>query len=533
MLVLSQLWSSKEPACPVTDLSSSHNRHRMCLFVISMICSSRSVLSKATYYRRLKRFTSDARQRLFTSLQSPASVHVHWLDNYARFLARQRLRLNKDSYSKLLWTAHGIKVWPNELPLDFSYVISDGRPTPAMPPLAFFLSDNNFNRLVEDLLKVPFHIYPFAISTQRQVRRIPVKPSAITPAEEVHLRKSYDGLLYFEPYDIYSSNIQAYRGLITSLAACSAIDGFGTAGEIRPGHYSCILLDVSTFWMAFRLLYSFTGLIPILHDVFVFLGPFHIYMYSYVAAWNLFRSSYLAGAFFALFPDQSIYFRPSLTKSSTFFTWLRVSYPFFRQQLHFTLNTLKHLSLLYDVQRTVLLRRRQVIPPNYLRERYVRLHNLFYLFEFVLPVITDFGCAIKLGNYQLFKTTLLRMTRFILSLRDPGVPQYQRTILILLSLLNYWEDKKLPIVEMLRMNCTFLSEETGEVALSHLTRILPQNLRAELEQTRSSWTQVKIRFNALQSDSKSEKKHRFIRKLFFISHYTKQHMSSYNRFSVF
>src|SRR3569623_2511798 len=132
------------------------------------------------------------------------------------------------------------------------------------------------------------------------------------------------------------------------------------------------------------------------HDLFLFLGPWHIYMYSHGVVWSQFRSSYLAAAFFLLFPTQNLFFRPKLVTSSTFFTWLRASYPSFRKQLITTLNCLKYLSVLYDVQRTVALRGRTVIPPNYFRRRYVRLHNLFFFFEYVLPVIADFGCAISL-----------------------------------------------------------------------------------------------------------------------------------------
>ena len=140
--------------------------------------------------------------------------------------------------------------------------------------------------------------------------------------------------------------------------------------------------------MAFRLLYSLTGLAPIRHDMFLFLGPWHTYMYSHVCVWSEFRSSFLASAFFALFPKQNLFLRPGLLMSSTFFCWLRAAYPHFGSQLLSALNILKHLALLYDVQYTIALKSK-VLKANMYRLRYIHLRNLLYLFEFVLPAIAD------------------------------------------------------------------------------------------------------------------------------------------------
>ena len=220
----------------------------------------------------------------------------------------------------MLWTAHGIKVWPSDIPFSLRYVYFQGRPCPAMPRLSYILSPESFRSLTDELTNIEFNLYPLALSTTRVVRRIPLKPVGHTPEEIAHLRKSSDGLLYFEPYDIYRENIQSYPGLISTLAICARLDGFGKCSPNRRGHYSCVLYDVSTFWMAFRMLYSFTGCTRILHDLFLFLGPWHIYMYSYVVVWSQFRSSYLTTAFFLLFPTQNLFFRPKLVTSSTFFT---------------------------------------------------------------------------------------------------------------------------------------------------------------------------------------------------------------------
>ena len=55
------------------------------------------------------------------------------------------------------------------------------------------------------------------------------------------------------------------------------------------------------------------------------------------------------------------------------------------------------------------------------------------------------------------------------------------------GLLEYWESKGLPIFHLFKASPTFFSEESGEIALSLLTRSRPQNMRYDYEQTRKSW----------------------------------------------
>ena len=142
--------------------------------------------------------------------------------------------------------------------------------------------------------------------------------TAITDDEAKHLAQSLDGLPSFEPVDIYNVNIQAYSGLIRFIRHCQLMEGFGIQDSPKADSNSSMLMDVSTFWMTFRLLYSFTGLAPILCDMFLILGPRHTYMYSHVCVWSEFRSTFLASAFFCLFPSQNLFFRPRLVMSSTF-----------------------------------------------------------------------------------------------------------------------------------------------------------------------------------------------------------------------
>jgi len=50
-----------------------------------------------------------------------------------------------------------------------------------------------------------------------------------------------------------------------------------------------------------------------------------------------------------------------------------------------------------------------------------------------------------------------------------GALDYQRSMYCYELMLRYWEKKKLPIIELLRLNHTMFSEESGEIALSALT----------------------------------------------------------------
>src|SRR3569623_757084 len=392
-----------------------------------------------------------------------------------------------------------------------SYIYSEGRPCRAMPPLAVLLSDNMLIFISQSLIDVEIHLYPHSLSTERSVRRVPIKPVPQTVEEADHMALHSDGLQYFEPVDVYDTNIQSYPGLIASLATCAGIDGFGVVDSPRRLHYSSLLLDVSTFWMTFRLLYSFTGCYRILHDLFLILGPWHIYMYAHVVVWDIFRSSFLAGAFFAIFPNEKLFFRPKLAASVTFFTWLRASFPIFRKKLMQVLNTLKSLSSLYEIQLPRVLKSKKVLPSNPYRRAYIRLYNLLYLCEFVLTALADFGCAIKLQNYAFFQTSLLRVASFMLAVQTRGLPIYQRTVVVMLSLLRYWETTGLPVMEFFKANCTFLSEESGELAISCLTRNLPTNMRADYQQTRSSWQQIKMKYRAANEETPPPKKYRIIR----------------------
>ena len=69
------------------------------------------------------------------------------------------------------------------------------------------------------------------------------------------------------------------------------------------------------------------------HDLFLCFGFWHAYNYAHIALWKEFRSTFLADAFWAIFPTQKLLRRPPLVQSSTLFICIRLAFPQFRIHL--------------------------------------------------------------------------------------------------------------------------------------------------------------------------------------------------------
>jgi hypothetical protein len=54
------------------------------------------------------------------------------------------------------------------------------------------------------------------------------------------------------------------------------------------------------------------------------------------------------------------------------------------------------------------------------RAKYVSICNMLALFEFAIPVIIDYGSAIKLGDYTVWKKALQSLLRFYIMCKSPG-----------------------------------------------------------------------------------------------------------------
>ena len=109
-----------------------------------------ATLPKATYYTQLRQYRLQAANALTTLLSSDTSIHLHWLDNYARFMARQSISIAKELFLKMYWTAHGVKIWPSSS-ISFSYIYKNSLSVPAMPSLAYILADDTFDVLFRSL----------------------------------------------------------------------------------------------------------------------------------------------------------------------------------------------------------------------------------------------------------------------------------------------------------------------------------------------------------------------------------------------
>ena len=258
-----------------------------------------------------------------------------------RCLARNSLYFNKELYQSLAWTAHGVKVWDGHGSLD--YVYFQGSSIPAMPEIDIIFSDIGLSSLNDRLSEIPIFQYNDSMTVLRDVRRIPLKIESNLEADVEHQSRSYDGLRQFYPFDIYESNISCTEGLLIGLERVQRVDGFGLESPSRSNQYSVLLVDIAIYWQLFRILYCFSGLVPIRHDMFMCLGFWHTYQHAHRLIWSEFRSTFLAPAWFVLFPDQTLLFAPKLLQSSTFFSYLRLSYSHWRNLLLESMDRMKIL----------------------------------------------------------------------------------------------------------------------------------------------------------------------------------------------
>ena len=137
-----------------------------------------------------------------------------------------------------------------------------------------------------------------------------------------------------------------------------------------------ILADVSVFWMLLRLIYAYPQMAPIRNDLYLFLGPWHNYHYGTIPA------------FFALFPNELLKYRMSLSKSIVFFQWLRRAYPKFRVNLKEAISTSKAELIDFDLKLPFHCQKKSVPSRTMVYSRYIHLTNLLYLFEYVLPTFS-------------------------------------------------------------------------------------------------------------------------------------------------
>lgn len=415
----------------------------------------------------------------------------------------------------MLWSAHGVKFFPTGTDLQMAYVSKDMKVIPAMPRLSYILSESVLQRLLHDLIAVSDISFEQSICHNRKVLRVPLKPAPITPEEERHLTEAFDGLSHFEPLHLYNHNIQSHPGLLQCLLELQKIERFGLPDG--PSRYTSLLSDIGIYWNIIHIMYSFTGLASWRCDLFLLLGVWHTYLNAHVTIWREFRSTFLADAWFACFPDSRLFFKPKLIQSVTFFAWIRLAYPKFRGLLLHSLRYLKALATCHDyVQILLLSSRKGPFERNIFLERYVRLHNLFYLLEYILPATADYGTTIKMNDYSLFMQSLKRLIKVYVETKRAGSALYTNGLYLFYATLLYWEENSLPIATLFTRCHTLFSEESGELCLSLLQRSIPSQSRSDYETAKRAWRLCKHRYDLVREQQrdgrlpKIKKKHRHL-----------------------
>ena len=262
---------------------------------------------------------------------------------------------------------------------------------PAMSNLDDLLSAERLASIESGLRELCQPFFETSIVVVRDVKRIPLKiVDANDELEQDHLESSCDGLRFFRPVDIYSDNVVHAQGLLAVTRTLQQLEGFGSITHRRFGQYSLLHVDVKIFWQLLRILYSYPGLVGMRHDLFLVFGFWHAYQYAHIALWNEFRHTFLAPAFFTLFPVEKLMQRPRLSQSSTFFTWLRMSYPSFRDALRTARRTVKQRVLSWQREYVQAVRQGQEVEkinPHLAMYIHINLHTLsssaFHVFRII------------------------------------------------------------------------------------------------------------------------------------------------------
>ena len=369
------------------------------LFHMWLTLVSRGLVHPSTANRRIREESTASRASIGNAVDEDAYPRLHWIDNYAKSYAANSIFIEKEQFRSMLWTAHAMKKLPSNK--DMSWIPKAPHIYfPALPSLRDLLRRVVIDNLFTELASFERLQFDASFVVIRHVTRIPLKPSPATPEEKLHLDNSCDGLRYLHPVDIYPDNVVSSDGLIAVLHRLQLLEGFGSSDHQRAGSYSLLHADVAIFWQALRLLYCYSGMAPLRQDLFLALGLWHPYLYAHVAIWNEFRHTFLAPAFFLLFPNQTLMRRPRLSHSSTFFTWLRLAYPQIRALLSASLYDIQMKMMTFELDRTRAIRLGQVTEKiNLYRARYIHILNLQTLFEFCLPAIQDYGSLLKSNDF--------------------------------------------------------------------------------------------------------------------------------------
>ena len=109
------------------------NKKSRCILLLTY--SLRTFVSKATYYRHLSNHVEQQQQTIQSQIGSEDAIALHWLDNYSKFYKASGMYTDKHLVQNALWTAHGVKILPSQVSLQWSYTADGSTTISALPHL--------------------------------------------------------------------------------------------------------------------------------------------------------------------------------------------------------------------------------------------------------------------------------------------------------------------------------------------------------------------------------------------------------------
>ena len=113
-------------------------------------------------------------------------------------------------------------------------------------------------------------------------------------------------------------------------------------------------------------MYDYSGIGELMRTkVFLALGLWHNFKQASLLIWKQFALDFIGPAFHCLFPGREMYIQHKLVQVTTIFTYMRLSYPSWRQKL-------------------MELRTKSSLP----EKSFNHVHNLTMLMDFLIPTVT-------------------------------------------------------------------------------------------------------------------------------------------------
>lgn len=226
-------------------------------------------------------------------------------------------------------------------------------------------------------------------------------------------------------------------------------------------------------------MYDHTGIGAALHSkVFLALGLWHNFKQASLLIWKTFALDFIGPAYHCLFPGRDMYMQPKLVHITTILTYLRLSYPRWRQtllQLH--ANKDLHATSVNHVNNLTMLMEFLIptVHPDMVLSVSAMLHVVYhgrtiylYKYIFVCVQVHDYLVHIKHDMGSHLVKHLWRMTSVFACLR---CDLYTVANIQNLHVLTYHRAQRaLPFADLVRQDVGIFSEEAGEVSFSLLAR---------------------------------------------------------------